>query len=197
MKATQKQGSFTMQTITLSQNQSAIVDDEDFDRLQGFRWFYRGERDGKQGYALRHRKEGKKTKSQYLHREIVGPVPPKHEVIFRNGDKLDCRKENLRIATIAEARQHHKNARSNSDSGIKGISYNDGPKTWSVDIYRDGYAKRVGTFDGLQDAKVALQERLMLENPDLFSAPARVERTGFVLLEPRGNPDARNPTERG
>jgi HNH endonuclease len=163
---------FTMQTITLSQNQSAIVDDEDFEGLQGFRWFYRGERDAKQGYAIRHRKEGKKTKTQYLHREIVGPVPPGHEVIFRNGDKLDCRKENLRIATIAEARQHHQRARSNSESGIKGITHNEEPQTWSVDIYRDGQAKRVGTFDRLQDAKAALQERLLLENPDLFSAPA-------------------------
>jgi hypothetical protein len=180
---------FTMQTITLSQNQSAIVDDEDFERLQGFRWCYRGERDGKQGYAIRHRKEGKKTKTQYLHREVVGPVPAGHEVIFRNGDKLDCRRANLRIATIAEARQHHQRARSNSESGIKGITYNEEPQTWSVDIYRDGQAKRVGTFDRLQDAKNALQERLLLENPDLFSAPARVERPSVAGPNQRENPD--------
>jgi hypothetical protein len=125
------------------------------------------ERDGKQGYGIRHKKVDGKVKTAYLHREVVSPVPPGHEVIFRNGDKLDCRKENLLVATIAEARQHHKNARSNSDSGIKGISFTDA-NTFSVDIYREGHAKRVGTFRTLQDAKDALQERLLLETPDLF-----------------------------
>jgi hypothetical protein len=70
------------------------------------------------------------------------------------------------------ARQHHRNPRSNSESGIKGITYNDGPGTYSVGIYRDGRAKRVGTFHTLQDAKNAHQRALMLDNPDLHSAPA-------------------------
>jgi hypothetical protein len=185
-----------MQQIPLSQNQTAIVDDDDHERLRGFRWFYRGERGGNAGYAIRHRRDGKAYKTQYLHREVVGPVPPGHEVIFRNGDKLDCRKENLRVATIAEARQHHKNARSNSDSGIKGISFNHLARTYSVDIYRDGRAKRVGTFDTLTDAQEALQKRLLLENPDLFSAPARVDRAGVVGPQPQDNPDAVHPENR-
>jgi HNH endonuclease len=180
---------FTMQTIPLSQNQVAIVDDEDFERLRGFRWFFRGERDKKQGYAIRHRKDGKTYKTQYLHREIVGPIPPGHEVIFRNGDKLDCRKENLATVTTAEARQHHKNARSNSDSGIKGIHFNHLARTYSVDVYRDGRAQRVGTFDTLTDAQEALQKRLLLDNPDLHAAPARVDRTGRPAPGPRGGPD--------
>ena len=153
MTATTATRTFIMQQIPLSKNQVAIVDDEDFERLSGFRWFFRGERNGRQGYAIRHRKDGKTTKTQYLHREVVGPVQPKHEVIFRNGDKLDCRKENLRVATIAEARQHHKNARSNSDSSIKGITFNHRARTYSVDIWRDGRAKRVGTFNTLTEAQ--------------------------------------------
>jgi hypothetical protein len=181
-----------MQQIPLSQNQVAIVDDDDFERLKDFRWFYRGERNGKQGYAIRHRKDGKKYRSQYLHREIVGPVSPGHEVIFRNGDKLDCRRQNLRIATIAEARQHHLQARSNSKSKFKGISYNPGANTYSVDIYRNGQAKRVGTFFTFQDANEAHQRALMLDNPDLHSAPARVDRTGIATPDRTSNPDATN-----
>jgi hypothetical protein len=96
------------------------------------------------------------------------------------------------MVTTQEARQHHQRARSNSDSGIKGITYNEEPQTWSVDIYRDGQAKRVGTFDRLQDAKAALQERLLLENPDLFSAPARVERTAVMGTDRRNNPDTQD-----
>src|SRR5580692_9987600 len=141
-----------MQRIELSQNQVAILDDEDFTRLRHYHWIYRGERNSGQGYAIRHEKVGKKYRSIYLHRDIMAPIPPDCEVVFRNGDRLDCRRDNLRVVSKQEARRLHRRARSNSQSGMKGISYNERPKTWSVDIYRDGQVKRVGTFDRRQDA---------------------------------------------
>ena len=165
-----------MQHIPLSQGQIALVDDDNFARVSQYHWCYRGERNSGQGYAIRHDKDGKKYRTVYLHREIMGPVPPEHEVIFRNGDRLDCRRENLRLVTKQEARQHHQRARSNSKSGIKGISYNRRPRTWSVDIYRDGQVWRVGTFFTLKDAQEAYDRALRRENPDLHTAPARVER---------------------
>jgi hypothetical protein len=168
---------FIMQQIPLSQGQIALVDDEDFDRIAQYHWCYRGERNSGQGYAIRHDKDGKKYRTVYLHREIVGLVPPEHEVIFRNGDRLDCRRENLRVVSKQEARQHHRRARSNSKSGIKGLRYNRRPRTWSVDLYRDGQAKRVGTFWTLKEAKEAHQEALRRENPGLHAAPERVERS--------------------
>jgi hypothetical protein len=106
----------------------------------------------------------------------MSPVPPEHEVIFRNGDKLDCRKDNLRVVTKQEARQHHLRARSNSQSGIKGVKYNRGARTWSVDIYRNGQAKRVGTFWTKKEAMLAHQEALKRENRDLHTAPDVIER---------------------
>ena len=165
-----------MQHIPLSQGQIALVDDDDFARVSQYHWCYRGERNSGQGYAIRHDKDGKKYRTVYLHREIMGPVPPEHEVIFRNGDRLDCRRENLRMVSKQEARQHHQRARSNSKSGIKGISYNRRPRTWSVDIYRDGQVRRVGTFFTLKDAQEAYDQALKRENPDLHTAPDRVER---------------------
>jgi hypothetical protein len=171
-----------MNQIPLSQGQLAFVDDEDFARVSPYHWCYRGERNGGPGYAIRHDKDGKTYRTVYLHREIMGPVPPGHEVIFLNGDRLDCRRENLRVVTKQEALRHHQRARSNSKSGIKGIKCNRGPRTWSVDIYRDGQAKRVGTFFSLKEAKEAHQKALERENPDLHTAPARVER--LSNLEP-------------
>ena len=165
-----------MQHIPLSQGQIALVDDDEFSRVSPYHWCYRGERNSGQGYAIRHDKDGKKYRTVYLHREIMGPVPPEHEVIFRNGDRLDCRRENLRLVSKQEARQHHQRARSNSKSGIKGISYNRRPRTWSVDIYRDGQVWRVGTFFTLKDAQEAYDRALRRENPDLHTAPDRVER---------------------
>ena len=70
------------------------------------------------------------------------------------------------------------------------------PNTYSVDVQREGQAMRVGTFDRLQDAKDALKERLLLEDPDLHSAPERVERVGIAAPDRRGSPEAPNLAER-
>jgi hypothetical protein len=164
-----------MQQIELSQGQVALVDDADFPALSQYRWCYRAEREGKQGYAVRHVKVDGKDRLAYLHREIMQPSEGM-EVVFLNHDRLDCRRENLRVVSKQEARQHHSRARSNSRSGVKGVKYNPGPGTWSVDLYRDGEAKRVGTFLTLKEAQDAHQKALRLENPDLHTAPERVER---------------------
>src|SRR5215469_763187 len=102
----------SMQFIELTQDQIAVLDDEDFTRLSPFHWCYRGERNGGPGYAMRHVREGKKYRTAYLHREVTGPVPPGHEVVFLNGDRLDCRRVNLRAVPKEEARRLHRRARS-------------------------------------------------------------------------------------
>jgi hypothetical protein len=138
-----------------------------------------------------------------MHREIMNP-PPDHEVIFLNGDKLDCRRENLRVVTKEEARQHHRRARSDSESGIKGLTYNRRPRTWSVNVYRNGHAKRVGTFWTKQDALDAYHQVLRRENPELHSAPEVIERirpmpenqaeaNGQELTSPESRPQAIRP----
>lgn len=164
-----------MRQIHLSQNQSALLDDEDFDRFSQFHWCYRAERGGAQGYAIRHAKvDGGGYKTKYLHREIANP-PPGHEVVFLNHDRLDCRRENLRVVTTQEARRHHR-VRSDSQSGVKGVHYNHEWGTWSADVYRHGNSYRVGTFVSKEEAVAAYEEALKRENPDLHHAPPRVER---------------------
>ena len=89
-----------MQHIPLSQGQVAVVDDADHPLLSDFRWSYRAERDGRQGYAVRHHKVEGKDRLCYMHRQIMAPGPGQ-EVIFLNHDRLDCRRENLRVAVEA------------------------------------------------------------------------------------------------
>jgi hypothetical protein len=108
-----------MREIPLSQGQAALVDDQDYPLLSEFRWCYRAERDGRQGYAVRHRKVDGKDRLGYLHREIL-PAPDGYEVIFLNHDRLDCRRANLRVVAKEEARRHHR-VRSDSQSGVKGV----------------------------------------------------------------------------
>src|ERR1700722_10077372 len=164
-----------MQRIQLSQGQFAIVDDVDFPLLSDFKWCYRAERDGKQGYAVRHRMVNGKDRLCYLHREIVQPGPGQ-ESIFLNYDKLDCRRENLRVVSKQEARQHHR-VRRDSVSKSKGIRYHPDSRTWSATISRDGSCRSIGTFQSEAAAIQAYESELHRENPELYAPPPTIERT--------------------
>ncbi len=68
-----------------------------------------------QGYAVA--KQG-----QLLHNYIM-QTPKGFIVDHINGNKLDCRKENLRICTLAENNQNIISVKKNNKTGIKGIGY--------------------------------------------------------------------------
>ena len=178
-----------MREIQLSQGQIALVDDADYPLLSDFHWSYRAERDGKQGYAIRHQRADGKYKTVYLHRQIMQP-PPGMEVIFLNHDRLDCRRENLKVVTKEEARRHHR-VRSDSRSGVKGVRYNAESETWSACVYRHGNAYHVGTFPYQHQAEEAYQAELRKENPDLHAAPKRVERPSGAAPVPQRKRRAR------
>lgn len=147
------------QQLPLSQNRFALIDDADFPTLSQSRWSYRSERNGNQGYAVRTIRVDGKSKQQYLHRAIMGPTQKGHEVIFLNHDRLDCRRDNLRIATVAEARRHHR-VRSDSKSGVKGVTHNPDYDTWTATVCRHGHSYRVGTYRSKEAAAAAYEEAI-------------------------------------
>ena len=93
---------------------------------------------------------------------------------------VDCRRENLKIVTKKDAKQHHR-VRHDSQSGLKGVRYNHYPKTWTAFLYRDGHLVTIGTFDRRADAIEAYEKRLKMENAELHTAPAKVDRTAAAL----------------
>ena len=163
-----------MRPIRLKNNQMVLLDDEDYARLSRFHWIYRGERNDNPGYAIRHAKIGDKVKTVYLHREIMNP-PFGYEVIFLNHDRLDCRRENLRVVTKEEARRHHR-VRRDSKSGIKGVRFNPDGGTWSADIFRNGHCYHIGTYSTQEDAAEAYKEAVLRENPEWAQTPAPLVR---------------------
>lgn len=101
-----------MHLITLTRGCSAIVDPEDFEWADQFRWFCT--RDLKTtGYAARHAKVDGRKGLLWLHREVlvraVGPAPgPGYVGDHINGNRLDDRRANLRWATKSQnARNVH------------------------------------------------------------------------------------------
>lgn len=107
--------------IRLTQGKVAVLDDEDAD-LAAHAWY--ANHIGGRWYALRRDREDGRVRTPLLHREVWArahpgePLPP--EVDHRNGDGLDCRRENLRAATHAD---NGRNApkRAHNTSGFKGV----------------------------------------------------------------------------
>ena len=99
-----------MNKIELTQGKYAIVDDEDFERVNEFKWYYNT---NGTGYARRIQhigmKDGKQIlKSISMHRFIMGVENSIVHIDHINHDTLDNRKSNLRLCTNAENGRNRK-----------------------------------------------------------------------------------------
>ena len=121
-----------------------MVDDEDFDRVNQYRW------SNSHGYANTIIK-GKKVK---LHRFIMDIVDVPEIVIDHiNRDTLDNRKCNLRKCSKKENCRNRKGL-DNSSSIYKGVSLNYNKK-WKATIYCDCKNIYVGIFNTEVEAAIA------------------------------------------
>ena len=133
--------------IPLSKGKRAIVDDADFERLAAFKWFYHS-----RGYAVRNLYSPNKG-VMLMHRQILcGPASMDTDHI--NGDKLDNRRCNLRIATRAD-NIHNVGRRSSNTSGFKGVDWQKKCSKWRARVFVNGRERHVGYFDSPEDAAVA------------------------------------------
>ncbi len=104
-----------MKTIPLTQGKFATVDDEDFDRIMSIgKWQFHS-----RGYAAHNTYSQKKKVTILMHRVVID-CPEGMQTDHKNMNKLDNRKENLRMATVG---QNHCNrtAQKNNSTGIKGV----------------------------------------------------------------------------
>lgn len=82
----------------------------------------------------------------------------KYQVVDHiNGDKLDNRRSNLRIATFKENAINSRTPRSNA-SGYKGVHYVEQSDKWESVVYVDGKRKSLGVFDTPELAFKAYQQ---------------------------------------
>src|ERR1039458_7612826 len=108
-----------MKQLSLTQGKFALVDDEDFEYLNQFKWCY----DGK-GYAVR-RKPGPGSRNYgfiWMHR-VVNNTLEGMDTDHINRDKLDNRRSNLRTASRT-LNNHNRLPAINNVSGIRGVSFN-------------------------------------------------------------------------
>jgi hypothetical protein len=129
--------------IKLTQGKLALVDDEDFEWLNQWKWYYHD------GYALRM-SLGSNRKSIRMHRIIMN-TPDNMEPDHINGNTLDNRKYNLRNCTHAENLCNSK-IQINNASGYKGVSWNKQRKKWSVKIVKNQIHIFLGLYISKEDA---------------------------------------------
>ena len=127
--------------ILLSKDKYALVDDEDYLWLNEYKWCCNG-----QGYAMRGKwNKMKKVNDHFImHREILH-APDGIEVDHINGNRLDNRKENLRLSTKVE-NGRNRGLNSNNSSGYKGVSYKKSRHNWQARINVKG--KRIWLGQG-------------------------------------------------
>lgn len=139
--------------IPLSNNQFALVSDEDYERVAQFNWSY-----DRNGYACRmvqvHRENGKRTRRKVMMHRFILNAPKGTEVDHANHDGLDNRRENIRTVTHAQNR-HNARPRMNSSSQYKGVSYHKRDGNWRASIAVNGVKREIGTFRTEHAAAIA------------------------------------------
>jgi len=138
--------------VPLGRGLFAIIDPEDRQRVTRYQW--RARRLGKTFYAYRRVREGGGLRHEFLHRFVLGLPKAEPDVDHANGNGLDNRRANLRIATKAENGRNRGPNRNNT-SGYKRVCWHKGAGKWLASIQVDRRQISLGLYDDPVDAALA------------------------------------------
>lgn len=111
---------------------------------------------GTNGYAIRRRRYGGgRREAIYLHRAVLGlQAGDPRQGDHINRDRLDCRRENLRIVTRAQNAQNV-SADRGSASPYRGVHWNPTAQKWRAVAVLAGRRHSLGYFAREEDAAAA------------------------------------------
>lgn len=131
-----------MPEITLTRGLVALVDEDDMEMVGAQRWYARPPSGrNKRWYA--YRREG--GRMVYLHRAVLG-AQRGSEVDHINGDGLDCRRANLRVATRSQNEANKPKAGATS-SRYKGVTFARKAGQWRASLMVNKRRRHLGYFD--------------------------------------------------
>jgi hypothetical protein len=128
------------------------VDDADLERVEAAGpWHVQlpGKSRRTKLYVWHHAEDGT---FEYLHRWLMEPGVLLVDHV--NGDGLDCRRENLRLATRSQNGYNRGVPRTNT-SGFKGVTWAHDMKQWKAQIGVNRKHINLGFFDSPEDAHAA------------------------------------------
>lgn len=139
-----------MRRISLTRRQFAIVDDEDFEWLNQWKWYAQKRKDGFAAARVSSRTDGHKT--ILMHRVIVD-APLGKLVDHINHETLDNRRFNLRVCTHAQNCYNQISIKGKSQ--FKGVQWNKRKSRWQAFIKKHYKLYLVGSFQDEQEAAFA------------------------------------------
>jgi hypothetical protein len=132
-----------MKRIELNHGMFTVVDDEDFEWLNQWKWT--SVKPDRVRYVVRSlRKKGGGFTTVRMHRAIM-KATRLFMVDHKNSNGLDNRRCNLRACTASENAQNRR-LNTNSSSGYKGVSWHKGHRKWQVSIGDNGKSSFLGVF---------------------------------------------------
>jgi len=144
--------------IELSKGMRAKVSVCDYSRLSVFNWHAAQTRRDGPFYARRSWREGDKTYHESMHRVILGLTPG--DGVWgdhRNGDTLDYRRSNLRVATPSQNNMNRRTGPANT-SGLKGVGWHSIAAKWRARIKLNRQEIHLGLFHTPEEAHAAYCE---------------------------------------
>lgn len=134
-----------MREIKLTKGQFALVDDEDYDMVNMYKW-YATKRKGL-FYAVADLKTGVRMyKRTYMHRLILGLSDSKQHSDHIDHNGLNNQRFNLRIATRFQ-NNANKTSHKNSTSKYLGVSWHKGAEKWVSVITKNKKYIYLGVFE--------------------------------------------------
>lgn len=144
-----------MKEIKLTQSKVTLVDDEDFKRLNRYKWCAWFDR--RNYYAARNVYTGKKHIAVRMHREIIN-APKNMQVDHIDGNTLNNCRLNLRLCTNQQNAFNRIHAQKNNKLGIKGVSWHKRNKKFQSRIKVNGKEICLGYYNIIGDADSAYRK---------------------------------------
>ena len=144
---------YSFRRIRLTRGKYAIVDPEDFVRLNQYRWYC-----SQSNYAVRatSKKSGKGPKQVEIFMHKIVCPPPKGMISDHiNRNRLDNRKANLRPATWTQNAWNRISVRKTGKTRYNGIRYYKDTKKWQVRLMINGCRLSLGCYADEQEAAKA------------------------------------------
>ena len=137
---------YTYRKIYLGDGEFTILDPKDYYLYNCFKWTACGRNDDSL-YAARilRKTEFGRIKYMYLHREIMN-APKKLLVDHENGDSLDNRRANLRLATHLQNMHNRRKIKSKTASIYIGVYFDKRMDKWGAKIRHQGKRIYLGSF---------------------------------------------------
>jgi len=168
-----------MKEIPLSQGLIAFIDDEDYERVNQYKWY--AAKNGQTYYAVRQIQNIQPRQKQIgMHRFILN-APKGIEVDHEDHDGLNNQRYNIRLATNRQNQYNkQKYSISKTTSQYKGVHWDKRRKKWRTQIRINSKQTQLGYFENEIEAALAYDQAAIIHHGEFsilnFPIPFRIDK---------------------